>query len=373
MRQHNHKFLPERMMIMPHTLELSQTLGCWELYTMVEEAFYAYAKSHNLNCSYPFERWSKGNMNVSGTQFTAFNNNGITMYSVIYSSPGFTVYTWEIKINPQSRQGIDRLSVADEIDVLESFALLDSLIRDELKLPCSHSDFNINRLDCAHNSFHDADTAKLYMSLMKKGDIPDELQSYSEYSGAAHRRISPGASIYCYNRSRTVTINIYIKAAQLQTDRYTDDSYDFEEAAGLLRIEVQCSRQKLVNCQKMLRVNSLSPEPFIKDSFNYYILLYYMSWLFRKGDYYSFSLAKRIIMDSSFHKASKDVMCLMLELTSTRNGLKRAISEMTAMGYTAYDIKTALQRFDRINVNPVTIPVVYGIGFLPSTIKLLPI
>ena len=358
---------------MPHTLELSQTLSCWELYELVEKSFYGYAKKHGLNCSYPLERRDNGNMNVIGTQFTAFSDKGITMYSVIYSGTRFTTYTWEIKINPQSRNGIDRISVADEVDVMESFDLLDSLLRCELNIPFSYKDFHINRLDCAYNhAFHNFDMAKLYISLQKKGDIPDELKCFDRYSDKAHKRIVPKDSIYCWNESRTVTINIYIKESQLQIDRYVGENYDFAPTKGLLRMEVQCSRQKLVGCQNMLRVNNLNPEPFIKDSFNFYILRYYLAWLFRTGDYYTFALARQAISNSQYHKASKDLMLLMLELTSTRGSLKGAIREMTAMGYSDYDIRATLRRFDSLNVNPVTIPVKYGIDYLPSPVNLLP-
>ena len=361
---------------MKHTLSLSMKLSCWEQYKFIISRFYDYARKHGHNYCFPLDGWESKKMAVEGEMFTALTKYGITMRAVTYSGAGYVSYIWEIKINPNSRYGIDRISVADENDVKVCFDMLDFFLQHKLGIPCDHGDFNINRLDCAYNHFSEStEILGLYMSLMKKANIPHDYEHFREYNDFAHRTIKPKDAIYCCNSSRTVTINIYNKALQLAKDKYIDENYDLSQANGLMRIEVQISRQKLVGYQKLLRVNSLHPEAYIKDCFSFYVLKYYMKELFRTGDYYTFAVAKEKISNSNFHYPSKEMMVQMLELTSTRNGLKNAIKEMLAMGYTQKSVFATLERFDSLHINPVTIPIIkareHNINFLPSPINLL--
>ena len=354
---------------MPHTLELSRRLTPLECNSIINR-LYSYAKEQNRSCCYPLIKPYKGSLN--GTEFTAFTDKGIIMHIVKYDNYEYSSYVWYITINPASRRGVNRMLVSSEDEVIESFYILDSLFYNELQIPYNRSYFNINRLDCADNHFFsNAENAELYMSLLKKADIPDEFEIYSEYSSTAHRRIEPKGSIYCWNKSKTVTMNIYIKAIQLQNDRYIDIEYDLTSAEQLLRLEVQCSRQKLSSCKKMLGVDNLSPEAFITDSFNLSILNYYLNKVFRIGDYYTFAHAQEMIINSNFQNTSKELMLLMLELTSKRNGLKLAKKEMLSMGCTMYDISSTLKRFDSLGINPVTIPVKYGVDCILSPVNLL--
>ena len=357
---------------MPHTLGLTMKLSGWQHYNTIVNELFCFAHDKNLSCCYKEQQKKLGNILISGITFTKLSCHGITMFLNEYSSSRFAIYSWQIKINPACIYGIDRISIADEEDVKRSFDLLDFFLKNELNMPYKHTDFKIKRVDCSFNYFFESDDiAQLYMSLLKKGDLPQKYIYYDTYSQKSHRKITDDNSIYCWNKSESVVINIYIKTSQFQNDRYVSYDYDFAQSMGLIRFEIQCNRSKLESSKKKFHINSLNPDTFISDDFNSYILAHYLGNLFRSGDYYTYADAMNIIESSPFYYKSKDMMLVMLELTSTRNGLGNAKKEMLIRGYSKYDIKENLYRFDELGVNPVTIPAKYCIEGMLSARNLM--
>lgn len=211
-------------------------------------------------------------------------------------------------------------------------------------------------------------TAEQLMKLIKHGNIPDSFSEEIKYDENSHRKKAYKYSFYL--KSNSVVINCYWKGEQLK--QWCSDKRCLDAARSLIRFEVQCKYSKVYamsaaikkenNDPTSILINDLLSPKVCED-----VIIKYFSKIVRKGHYFTLDGARSIVEAYNFRRDKEDRLIYALELINECRGISKA--ETRLLSVDLKDFKRSLNDLDDILVNPVTIPLDWGIDYIPNLLR----
>lgn len=209
-----------------------------------------------------------------------------------------------------------------------------------------------------------------YMELIRRGDVPSRFIMKMDDNLKTGKSIRYKDSMYLQTKSKDITINFYNKEKEMEGNPH----YDEHEKLGsqnMLRFEVQCIGTKLNNLKAKYGFDS---KDFKKFSFNQLaleIINSYYNEVVGKNDYVTLRLARKIVESSKqFKKIDKKNMIEVLELINEKRSMCIARDEYINTNekpkYARKRFNTILAQIESLYINPVTLPVNWGIERLPN-------
>lgn len=213
-----------------------------------------------------------------------------------------------------------------------------------------------------------------YIQLFQRSKIPNRhFEAKNKYEGSA------------YAMCGSMTLNFYNKQDELMKRRMKNkDTRITEEhvcaAEGLLRIEVQCERNKTNYIKQREGFSNKCIEHFLNPQLAQSIILNYYDKSIGSGDFYSLYEARKIINRSEIPQNSKQALLSTLDLISQARKVdtarKQFIEGIVLEGKGCFQGRG--ETFDRnvkklrsLGINPVTIPRSWGIHHLPNIRSLI--
>lgn len=229
--------------------------------------------------------------------------------------------------------------------------------------------YSYKRIDFATNFC--TEHIKLYMKLIKRANVPEGFQLFKEYRRSSKRLVPTEHSFYIFKTSRTtanldhvtLTINCYDKGQQLKENGLPCED---ENARYTIRFEVQCRYNKVYWIIKNNKLAKQGFSQFLRDDIGNHVLHYYFKKSIGFGDYYSLSKAREILHSKRMKSETKEALLAVLELVNEKRGIwkaKESISDKKAF-------EKHVKKLHELGINPVTIPVSWGIEYLPCLFKL---
>lgn len=225
--------------------------------------------------------------------------------------------------------------------------------------------YSYKRIDFAVNFC--TEHIKNYMKLIKRAGIPDGFQQFMRYHKSSRRYVSPEHSFYIFKTSRlqskvdhvNLTINCYDKGEQMKENGLPCDD---ENAKYTIRFEVQCRYNKVYRIIKDNGLNKQGFSQFLRDDIAKNLLHYYFKKTIGFGDYYTLSKAREIIQSKRMKDVTRQALLATLDLVNEKRGIWKA--RETVSDKKEFDKR--INRLHELGINPVTIPISWGIDFLPS-------
>ncbi|HIW33168.1 MAG TPA: hypothetical protein IAA29_10320 [Candidatus Paenibacillus intestinavium] len=228
-------------------------------------------------------------------------------------------------------------------------------------------DYNIMRIDYCINVI--TERSSQYMELIRRGDVPTKFEMKYDHNPQTGKRKRYEDSMYLITRSKDIKLNFYNKEKQME-GMYSE--YDkIEDAQNMLRFEVQCSGTKVNNMKAYYQLESKQLSMFSINQMALETVVGYYVDVVGKEDYVTLSFAKSCI-DSNMNFGSKDKIRMIdvLGLINQKRSVylaREAFIKESSNEITAKKIfNQALKSIKALRINPVTIPVNWGIDKLPN-------
>lgn len=221
----------------------------------------------------------------------------------------------------------------------------------------SLDNWEVNRIDYAINikTRH----VKEYIKVFQKGDKPKGFKEL--YCKKAKRRKQLEGSFYLFNKS--VAINFYDKE-----DQQLKANFNRDGVSDLLRLEVQCNKTKINNIKYKRGFRTSYVKNFLQaDLSKEYINTYYDKTI-GSGDYYKLSKAIQMVEDSNYTRIIKKRLVEVLRAISKHRSIWKAREESK---YSRSYFNKYLNMIRALNINPVTIPNKWELGFLKNINSLM--
>jgi hypothetical protein len=219
--------------------------------------------------------------------------------------------------------------------------------------------YSLKRVDFAINI--ETEEIEQYMGLIVRANIPDGFHQYVEYDKSSKRRKPPKGSFYISEKNKdhkpTVTVNCYNKGEQLKERNLPCN----EKANKTIRFEVQCHYNKTYSITRSEGFENYGFQYILCGEVSFKTLRFYYKKTIGLGDYYSLSKAKEIIQSKRMKKEKKDGLIKILDLVNEKRGIWKARMKME----NKKDFDDKIKALHKHGVNPVTIPVKWGIEYLP--------
>jgi hypothetical protein len=223
--------------------------------------------------------------------------------------------------------------------------------------------YSFKRVDFAINI--STEHVDLYMKLIKRANIPDGFQLYTIYNSISKRYEPPKDSFYIFKKrhlngkasSVELTVNCYNKGIQMQENELPYD----ERAMTTIRFEIQCGYNKIYRIIRSKNLNKQGYSQFLREDISAEVLDTYFKKTIGYGDYYTFSKAKELIMDSSLKNDTKYDLVNTLKIVNDKRGIWKA--RETVDNKKRFD--NHIKKLHEIGINPVTIPISGKIDYLP--------
>lgn len=206
-----------------------------------------------------------------------------------------------------------------------------------------------------------------YIRLFQRSKIPNRhFEAKNKFEGSAYAICS------------SMILNFYNKQDELMKRRMKNTRITEEHvraAEGMLRIEVQCERNKTNYIKQREGFSNKWIEHFLNPQLAQSIILNYYDKSIGSGDFYSLYEARKIINRSEIPQNSKQSLLSTLDLISQARKVDTARKQF--MEGIVLEGKGRFQgsgvTFDRnvkklrsLGINPVTIPRSWGIHHLPN-------
>lgn len=325
------------------------------------------------------------NKNKIGWKFYYQKNKGIQWilfnYNVDYQ---LTYRQVQAIINPKAFLEKEYIQAARESD-LESvkIAFDQEAAKISSSLLSSFRDYTLKRVDfCINIDLNELGipcNSEDMMKLVRQGNIPKDFHELMEYDKKNHRKTPYKNSFYL--QSNSVTINYYNKYSQQQEGHpnYPNKAL----SRNVIRFEVQYKypklyqiareeKKKLYNRRQNPTYASIPRSPIpselvITDEISENVTQKYFFKILRKGDYFSYDIARKIVKSYQFKKKKETRILDTLELVKEHGGIAKAIAHLNDREL--YNFKRSLKDLDDILVNPVTIPRRWNILFIPNLLR----
>ena len=170
--------------------------------------------------------------------------------------------------------------------------------------------------------------------------------------------------------NKSVKVMLYDKKKQIeQTNRYRSKHVNdlINQAIGIVRIEVQCHKNKIESLRKKYGYSSKCIINYLNENIAADVLLKYYDNSVGRSDFYSLYRANKIIRQSDQTDRMKDKLYKFLQaiahtrhVSNTRDNFKEGIhlngnSNIVVSGSKS-TFRSRLKLLQQLNINPVTIP-----------------
>ncbi len=232
--------------------------------------------------------------------------------------------------------------------------------------------FKLTRIDlCTNVVFYSEKTTNDLFTLMKRGDMCKNMEEIKVYDKISKRK-KPYRDAIAF-RGNDIKINIYNKLKELENND-KQEALNLNNFNGFIRFEIVWGKEKLRKIRQKYRQYELLSE-FLLDvhihSKNE--IKKCVEKLFKKGRYFTVEDAvdwlNLCVRDGIIKGKTKDNMVEFIHLVSDKRSFAEAIKERPD-----YNILENKFENERINLNPVTIPVRWINGtyrILPSVYEML--
>ncbi|NLB32670.1 MAG: hypothetical protein GX818_02735 [Tissierellia bacterium] len=241
-----------------------------------------------------------------------------------------------------------------------------------IKAEFTFNDMTLSRIDlCVNVDTSDDEITDAYMRLIKRCFIPynynrvrfkKDRENYKEKNNNSFSAYSP-----------MITFSIYDKNYQMH-DQNLPKSIEYKDSE-ILRIEVTLKRDAIYQIVSSASDNALDNNEvlsfFGKKSKE--IILANVHKFFQIGNYAPFKDAKLIIQNSNYRKSDKKHMLYLLTMNSKCKNMNTAVKKtMNEHNLSTYQVNNIIDKFDALNVNPITLTNNQShIKMLPSIYDLL--
>lgn len=337
-----------------HTFELSRVIDSGENYRKIKDLLYSTGcKAYRDKAEpVPTEVFEIG--------------NGLCIYIREIKKNKYIYHKLYYRINP--RRIMDDNDYVGLFDASESDEMLSRLDRllSEIGVP-TVNECSLNRIDFCCNALLDSpEEVDLYIKLLKRGR---ELKKYTVqkfYDKKAKRRIISENGI-TYKGNNDVNIVFYNKQREMKQQKLPAD--DIEYLNRIIRIEIQCRRQKVLRICKKYKIDNV--REFLKrsDDIGIDIFKKYTGLFCGRGDFFKGKKIDKIIDKASFKNKTKSLMKELAGLSAKHSSLDTAVCELSKK-YGAKKTEKVLRQFDKLKVSPVVIPRRCEYDRLPGTVRL---
>ena len=230
-------------------------------------------------------------------------------------------------------------------------------VMDALGIPLQFKDFKLQRLDlCADFSLSSQQEADIYMKVIKKTKMPT---CYEEERFPDTMENSDGKNLNSYRiKATNRTFTVYDKDYQMWDQGLNSLE---EDSKNVLRFELALQRKFIHGLQKDYNIDN-TIELLDKIVMEGICEKYFTEFIFRlfpEGEYCSYALARAwvdaAITGKKQHAAAVDVLKCITRCETVDD----AIDLLRKQGLTYGRIEKSLANFEKIGVNPITIPETY--------------
>lgn len=307
-------------------------------------------------------------VNANGTAYyqqenkymnTSYKEQGIRVSVYIMKKNGYSTYAFKCRINfKRLIEQQNRIAVYSDADFKEIVNKFNTIMGCLGGLP-SFENWNTNRIDYCINI--KTPYVKEYISLLQKGDVPysQRLSYNSDNRNYTHRK----GSIYLVSKVRdkrkkktgSVTINFYDKEDQVRKEQ--QDNSVVEQAKNILRLEVQCNRQKLDYLKRKYNLDDKKITSLLSAQISFDVLESTVLKICKSGNYCRRTQALKKIDDLKCRQKTKDNMKLIIDTVAKQyNSIAKAREQLVENKQLSKEqFNGYIQKLNVINVNPVTI------------------
>lgn len=305
-------------------------------------------------------------------KFIAQNNIlkdwGITLYAYKYQLTwrdrdtneltGYMRYVIDARVNPSKVIGRNTpIQVYRPADYSVFESSFNALISTFEFLPSLEA-WKAYRIDLTYNL--KTKYVKEYIHLMHKADLSGFMIP-SDHHG--HRSMKEG-SLYVANTQ--VTLNFYDKSDEMIKSGSRHTVEEIQEAADILRIEVQAGRDKLSGIKRKQDLSSKQIAEFlVRPGAAEELVVGYSTKVLGSGTYRKKPAAVNLIKKSNLKQKTKTSMIKLIDEVSKPY---QRVDKVFASDPT---LKKYKQQFRKLNINPVTLTKNAAVAELPSIPDLL--
>lgn len=274
---------------------------------------------------------------------------GIVLYACkykVHNKPDHFCY--EMFVNPTKVLGRKDVVEIYKADMFEQFQeQFNHIIQEfEVTLP-KLNEWTAKRIDFTKDI--KTEHVKLYVKLFQKANLKGYWFPKDKNNNVV--RFRPG-SLYC--RIGNHGINFYDKQDEMINQMregkrfYTSD--ELKQAENVLRIEVQCSKSKLLSFKGKYELKDRNILPFLqREDIANETIKYYVKKILGTAPYYKKPGAELKIRRSGYTKGMKDRMiAFMNEVSIQYSSIDKVAAEYK-------NVSSLLKRFEDISVSPITI------------------
>ncbi|MCS7460201.1 hypothetical protein N0M98_08610 [Paenibacillus doosanensis] len=213
--------------------------------------------------------------------------------------------------------------------------------------------YQVRRIDLAVNI--NTEFKVYYIELIKRANVPNGFVLGGKQDEKGHRWKPYDDSFYL--KGNSVNFQIYDKESQLS--RQHDNYSRIEDAKNLIRVEVQCLKNKTDYMKISNDWDSKSLVNFVDKERSLKTIKFYYNKFIGLGDYFTLAGAKAQVRgNAKLTDKTKEQLVAFLELINERRGIWKARED-----YEGNDFDKLIQRLNKIGINPVTIPVQWKIPY----------
>lgn len=272
------------------------------------------------------------------------------MRKMVSSKYKYPYMQLSITLNPATLIGKGYEEIMENTDIDEVKRVFDNeVLSIHRELP-RLVNWTVNRIDYAVNI--ETEYVKEYIRLFQRGDKP---YNYKEpYDKRSKRRKQLEGSLYLI--SEGVNINFYDKGDERK-------KAGVEGINNLLRLEVQCKKNKVNSIKKSKKIDLCLVGNFLDPLLSQKIINYYFKKVIGNGNYLTLAEAIRTIKNSSYGKKTKNKCIDVLKQINEQRSIWKARQKSN---YEKNEFNRHLKYIQALGVNPVTIPVKWNIEKLES-------
>ena len=206
-----------------------------------------------------------------------------------------------------------------------------------------------------------------YITLLQRGgkkhswhihEMADETKKRKQSKHGNRKKTHPTGSVIFDNKQYSVNIyNKHLERLKVQEERGITDTAELQASEGVLRIEIQVKRNKLNTIKQGIKrdfdFEGKPIEYFARYDIAIPVIMNALESITGRADYITFERAKERVERAKMTERTRKSVIDFLTLVTHTKSLWRAREIFTG------DIRTetVLSHLNRLNINPVTIPV----------------
>ena len=283
---------------------------------------------------------------------------------------GFWYYYCIVIINLQRLVNDGKRTIEtynNEQDFLILFANFAKYIETILPLRTNLNEWSLQRIDYNIDLKLPPREVEQYITLLQRGDknyswhiheMADETKKRKQSKHGNRKKTHPTGSVIFDNKQYSVNIyNKYLERSRVQKERGITDTAELQASEGVLRIEIQVKRNKLNTIkQRIKRDFDFEGKPiefFARYDIAIPVIMKALESITGRADYITFERAKERVERAKMTERTRTSVIDFLSLVTHTKSLWRAKEKFTGDIQT----ETILSHLNRLNINPVTIPV----------------